>query len=430
MSINNRTALRTSIVIIALLLTSLSGFAQASVNSPYSKLGMGDLVTRKSTYFFSMGGVANAVSSPLHVNPFNPAANAAFDTLSFVFSGGLVSKFSTLSTNENSSPSNFATLGYLLFGFPINRNLKTSIGLTPYSNVGYRIINNEVLPNIGRTEYYFEGSGGSNEFFLSNSYLVHKNLSLGLKISYMFGKSQRSSMVFFPDSAGYINTRVDNQIDLGDLYFEFGMQYQKLLKNGLTIGFGAVYAPSQDVSATANYLARSFRATSIGIESYRDTIDSRFDIKGSLTIPEKYGVGLVLKKDNKWLVATDFDWQHWKNFEAFGLSDSLDNSMRFAIGGEYLQSDRSIDTYWKKIRYRAGFRYQQTYVNLHETQINEIGITFGVGLPIPRSFSNVNLGFEIGRGGTTESNLIRENYFKINLGLSIWERWFIKRKYY
>jgi hypothetical protein len=409
---------------------NLSGYPQASVNSPYSKIGMGNLVTRKSTYFFSMGGVAYAVSSPLHVNPFNPAANAAFDTLSFTFSGGLVSKFATLSTNDNSSPSNFATLGYLLFGFPINRNLKTSIGLTPYSNVGYRIISEEIVPDVGRTEYYFEGSGGSNEFFLSNAYQVHKNLSLGLKVSYMFGKSQRSSMVLFPDSAGYINSRVDNQIDLGDLYFEFGMQYQKLLKNGLTLGFGGVFAPSQNISSTGNYIARSFFSTGLGVESYRDSIDSRIDIKGSVTIPEKYGVGVMLRNDSKWLVAADFDWQHWKNFQAFGVADSLDNSMRFALGGEYLQSNRSIDTYWKKIRYRAGFRYQKTYVNFQETQINEIGITFGLGLPIPRSFSNVNLGFEIGRSGTTESNLIRENFFKINIGLSIWERWFIKRKYY
>lgn len=430
MSIKNRLVFKGSAVILVLLLASFSGFTQASINSPYSRFAMGELVTRKSTYFFSMGGVANAISSPLHVNPFNPAANAGIDTLSFIFSGGMISKFGTMKTDENSSPSNFASLGYLLFGFPINRQLKASIGLIPYSNVGYRIINNEILPDVGSTSFYFEGSGGSNEFFLGTSFQPHKNLSLGAKVSYMFGKAQRSSSVFFPDSVGYINTRVDNQVDLGDLYFEFGMQYNKLLSNGLTIGFGGVFAPSQNLSAEGTYLARSFFASAVGIESYRDTIDSRLRMKGKVTIPEKYGIGFVLKKDKQWLVATDFNWQNWSKFESFSIKDSMENSLQLSVGGEFMPSDRSIDSYFKKVKYRLGFRYHKTYLNIDETQINEFGITFGFGLPIPRSYSNVNLGFELGKAGTTSSNLIQDSYIKINLGVSIWERWFIRSKYY
>ena len=46
-------------------------------------------------------------------------------------------------------------------------------------------------------------------------------------------------------------------------------------------------------------------------------------------------------------------------------------------------------------------------------EINNFGITFGLGLPLGGSFSNINLGFELGRRGTTDADLIEESYFKV-----------------
>ncbi len=245
----------------------------------------------------------------------------------------------------------------------------------------------------------------------------------------MFGKADLIRKVFFPDSVGYINTHVDNYIEVGDLYFDFGIQYNKDIGKDLTLGLGAIYGPSQKVAATENYLARSFFATGIGTESFRDTIDSRLDNEGSIVIPDKYGVGFMLKKSNKWLVAADYNWQNWSDYEAFGVRDSLDNSMQLSIGGEFLPSQRIISSYWKRVKYRLGFRYNKTYLNLRETQINEFGISFGFGFPIPRSLSTINLGIEIGRRGTTPSDLIQENFINVTLGVSVWERWFVKSKY-
>jgi hypothetical protein len=418
------------LIILILLLTGVDGFTQISINSPYSRYGMGELAMRKATYYFSMGGVANAIGSASYVNPYNPASNAAFDTLSFVFTGGMVSKFGTLKTTDLSNTNNSASLGYLLFGFPINRRIKASIGLMPYSDVGYKVVSRSNIPEVGNTDFYFEGAGGANDFYLSASYKLHKNLAIGIKGAYMFGLLEQIKAVFFPDSVGYINTRIDNQTELGGFYFDFGMQYNKLLHNGMTLGLGAIYSPSQNVSATQNYLARSYFATALGVESFRDTIESRIGDKGSVTIPEKYGLGISLKSRDKWLIAADVNWQNWRNFKYFDVMDSLQNSFQVSIGGEFLPSERSIDTYWKRVKYRFGFRYHQTYLSLSDNSINEFGITFGMGLPIPRSLSLVNVGVEVGRGGTTASDLIQENFIKINLGISVWERWFVKRRYY
>ncbi len=430
MSINSKTIIRNILVVIFLLAVAYDGFAQIAINSPYSRYGKGELVMRKTTYNFSMGGVANAINSSRYINPYNPAANAGIDTLSFVFTGGMMSKFGTITTNDLSSKTGYGSLGYLLFGFPINKHIKTSIGLLPYSNVGYKIVTSDNLPDVGNTDFYFEGSGGVSEFYLSAAFLLHKNLSVGVKGAYMFGRSDRIRAVFFPDSIGYINTRIDNQVDIGDLHYDFGVQYHKTFDNGMTYGFGAIYSPAQKLSATENFMARSYFATAVGVESFRDTIESRIGIPGKVTIPEKYGFGFMVKNKERWLVAADLNWQNWSQFESFGVSDSLQNSLQFSIGGEYLPSERTIDTYWKRIRYRAGFRYHKTYLNLENNQINEFGITFGMGLPIPRSFSTLNIGIEVGRGGTKATNLIQDNYIRLNVGVSIWERWFVQRRYF
>jgi hypothetical protein len=425
----NKPAIQLFYTIVFFVLVSIEISAQVSVNSPYSRYGVGDLATRQNGYNFSMGGVALAISNPRYVNPFNPASNTAFDSLSFIFSGGLSSKIGTLKTDQLSTNTNYVTLGYFLFGFPVTKWLKSSIGIIPYSNVGYDIIDKQNLAGIGNTNFLYKGSGGLNQFYVNFGVQLTKNLSVGATASYLFGKANLAKFIYFPDSTGILHTRIDNYIEVGDLTYDFCVQYKKPIGNDLTLGFGAIYAPSQNVSAIENYLARTYSGSSTGVEYFRDTIESRQEHTGVLVIPEKYGFGVMLKKKENWMVGADYSWQNWSKYKAFGVSDSLQNSMQFSIGGEYQPNRNAVTNYWKLVTYRLGFRYNKTYLEVRNTQINEFGISFGVALPIPRSLSTVNFGVEVGKTGTTASSLIQENFVKFTLGIDIWERWFIKRKY-
>jgi hypothetical protein len=426
---NDKPAFKVILVVFVLGFLCIEGQSQIAVNSPYSRYGVGDLATRQDAYHYSMGGISYAISNPRFINPFNPASNHAFDSLSFVFTGGIATQLARLSTDETSSDSEYITLGYLLFGFPITHWLKASIGITPYSNVGYNIVDEQVIENVGATNFYYLGSGGLNEFFLNLSLQVHKNLALGVKTSYMFGKAEKGRLVSFPDSAYILNTRLDNYIEVGDLFFEFGAQYNKDIGRNLTLGLGAVYMPQQQIKSTETYLARTFFGDATDVGLFKDTIDSRIKNEGNITFPQKIGFGLMLRKGNNWMVGADYEWQNWSEFKAFGVSDSLQNSMRFSLGGEYKPSQTGIGSYFENVTYRLGVRYNQTYLNLRNTKINEFGISFGFGLPLPRSYSSINLAVEVGKRGTTAFNLIQENYIRFTLGVSIKETWFIKRKY-
>ncbi|MGA9269483.1 MAG: hypothetical protein WBV45_02595, partial [Lutimonas sp.] len=87
-----------------------------------------------------------------------------------------------------------------------------------------------------------------------------------------------------------------------------------------------------------------------------------------------------------------------------------------------------ISSYFNRITYRAGFHYQKSGLVVNDTEINEYGISFGVSLPIGLKLSNVNMGFEMGKRGTTDNNLIEENFYNFRLSLSLNDKWFRKQK--
>jgi hypothetical protein len=428
MSLNPK-RLRLPIILCSLIL-SLTSFSQIRITSPYSRFGIGDLADNNNAFNMSMGQLGIGVRSPYHINYANPASYSALDSLSFVFEGGFNGEFVTLSSNFQTINRNYASLGYLLFGMPVNRWWKTSLGLVPYSDVGYNVANVEEYPNSGTVLRVYSGSGGINRLFWGNAFNPFKKLSLGINISYLFGSMERMATVYFPDSSNAMNFREAYYVTMNDLSFNFGAQYKAKIKNDLFLNLGAVFNPSLSMAAKTDVLAYTFLLGSSGIEQPRDTLATAEGFKGRIIIPMMIGGGFSFEKTSKWMVGLDFKWQNWEKFRAFDLSDSLVNSWHLNFGGEIVPNADNYSNYLARVRYRLGFTYNKTYLRLRGQDLNEYAITFGFGFPLRGMKTMLNIGAQYGVRGTTSQNLIRESYFKIVIGFSIYERWFIKRKYY
>ena len=66
-------------IVIFLLFFSFALTAQNTINSPYSRFGLGILHGKNiNTVSMGMGGVGIAINDPTMVNPANPASYAAF----------------------------------------------------------------------------------------------------------------------------------------------------------------------------------------------------------------------------------------------------------------------------------------------------------------------------------------------------------------
>ena len=421
--------LRLPIILFSLLL-SLTLFSQIRITSPYSRFGVGDLSDNNNAWNNSMGELGIGLRSSSHVNFANPASYSAFDSLSFVFEGGFNGQFVTLQSTFQTVNRNYASLGYLLFGMPVNRWWKTSLGLVPYSDVGYNVANVEEYANTGTVLRIYSGSGGINRLFWGNAFQPFKNFSVGLNISYLFGSMERLATVYFPDSSNAMNFREAYYVTMNDLSYNFGAQYKAKLKNDLFLNLGAVFTPSLSMAAKTDGLAYTFLLNSSGTELPRDTLGTAAGVKGRIIIPTMIGGGFSFEKTDKWLIGLDYKWQNWEKFRAFDMSDSLVNSWQVNFGGEIVPKADNYSNYLARVRYRLGFMYNKTYLRLRGQDLNEYAITFGFGLPLRGMRTMLNVGAQYGVRGTTSNNLIRESYFKVVIGFSIYERWFIKRKYY
>lgn len=385
----------------------------------------------------ALGGTSFGIRSSSYVNHSNPASYTSFDTTSFLFEGGVYSQSATLKTLTASQKSTYSSIGPVFFGFPITRRIKASFGLIPYSSVGYKIAEQtslETLPDsLTPVSNIYDGSGGINNAYLGLGYAISRNLSIGVNADFLFGTIRRNSTSYFPELAYAQSYRETTTIKINDFNFNFGLQYTaKLGKNKhLTLGF--VYAPALNINASNDTLANMVSAANPETIIYEVSQSSM--LNGKIKMPKSIGGGFSLEKDDKWLVAGDVYWQNWAQFNMFGKSDSLQNSLRASLGIQLIPNATDFNNYFKRIRYRFGVSVNDTYLQLNGKQISDFGMSFGLGFPVRKSQSDaskafINFGVEFGKRGTTDLNLIKEDYVRIILSMSLYDFWFRQHKFY
>ena len=422
-------------LILTALAISMTGglYAQANVDSPYSMFGLGQVRNKTmNARLKGMGGVANAMYSKNMVNAENPASYAMIDTLAFLFDASVYAKSSTFSTTAMSENASCATFDYVSMGFAPTRWWKVAVGVQPYSSVGYNVVTSFNDAQLGSYEQAFQGEGGLNQVFMGNAFRLGNHFAVGANVNYVFGDSKSTTTLSFPDSTYVICSRRSRDVMISSFMFDYGLMYHGKLNDDLTLGVGLTYKQKINLRGNQTVYVRSVEAginESNSIEYVIDTIVYQKDNNARYALPHALGFGVSLHKDNRWTLGVDFDWADWSSFMRNDVSEPLQDSWSVAVGGEYIPSSNSLSNYWTRVSYRLGGFFEQTYLNINGTSINKLGVTAGVTLPMPRSQSRVNLGLEIGKCGTKSANLIQENYINLTVGVSIFERWFVKRKY-
>lgn len=418
------------ILFIAVSLFVVTGgvFAQSDISSPYSRFGLGTINQNKvNTVQQAMGGIGNAVFNGNLLNTSNPAAYAAIDSLSFLFDAGFYIKTVTYRTNTMSEQGSNASFDYANIGFGITKWWKTGLGIMPFSNKEYEATIRSYDPVSFAQK--FEGDGGINQVYWSNGFKVTDRFFLGISGSYLFGTLDDETTVYFPDSTYMTHGRRTTSIRFSNPKVDLGAIYTFNIDKTSTLSVGVTYTLPMKFTSTRNVFVRSITSYTTTTELPIDTLVNRKNEDIKVKYPQGFGIGLTYKKGDRVTVGLDFNWDNWKNFSIGGKNDSLQNSWNIAIGGSYKPKSTTVSGYFKRVTYRAGFHYDQTYIRVYDKSIDQFGITFGLGLPMPRSLSSFNIAFEIGKMGTTEKELVKETYFNISIGVSLHEVWFVKRKY-
>jgi hypothetical protein len=404
---------------------------QIQINSPYTRYGVGTLVENgMDPRITSMGGLYYGLQANNLINTANPASYAAFDSVSFVFDGGIFGIITSLRTSNQTDQGDYISLSHLLFGFPVTHWWKTSFGILPFSFVGYDIYAPEEMEDMPDVENVYQGSGGYNQLYWGNAFLIGKKLSVGFNLKYMFGSIYRSRGVTFPDSIEMKNTYIKGATRSSDIYGEIGVQYRLTLPKDKFMVIGGVFGPQVEINSKASYLATTYFGNINSVQYSYDTIDYQLNVKGTWTLPIRTGFGVTIGKEGQWVAGADFLWQNWEKYLHYDISDSLANRWNIAVGGEYIPNSRAVGSYLQKVAYRAGFHFGKTPMYFNGQHLTELGISFGLGLPIKKSKSTVNLSASIGKRGTIQYGLIQENFIRFTVGVNVFENWFFKSKYY
>lgn len=442
-----------SIIICCLftIFTAAALIGQRSDNSPYSRYGIGDKTDRNLSASRSMGSLSAAYLDPYNLNTTNPAALPYIYASSFEIGGN--AKYSYQSDGVNNNGFWGGNLDYISLSFPLSNPINDAyegvsrvkkwgmnIGLFRNSNVGYNITSTDTLLDFGSVVRNYKGQGGSYNFVVGTGYR-YKNFSAGINIGYLFGNMEYSRQINFQDLTLPFNNDFSENYFIRGFTWKGGLMYSHTLneneiktnKNAqikkLVIGLSGNSATNFTTNGEKFEYARQF----LGTTTKTDTITSLRNVSGKGKLPSEFNFGAFYFNGEQYGLGFDIgvgNWSQYYNDANYENINSLHNTFSVSFGG-YLRPDyKSFTSFFKRVQYRYGIYYRQDARVVNDKQLNNYGLTLGMGLPFvfQRKFSNVNIGLDLGKFGA--GTPVKETYFKLNFGFNFNDdEWFIKRKY-
>ncbi|MEM6628456.1 MAG: hypothetical protein AAF694_02240 [Bacteroidota bacterium] len=426
-----------SIVSVGLFCCQI-GFSQQLTRSPFSRYGVGDVLNNSTSRNEAMGGIGIASNNYFSLNRLNPASYSDLVFTTMDISG--FGQFSTLRSNSSSEEEASAGFQNIFFGFPANSKLALAFGFSPYSVVGYDVSATQDIPyrdTLQQSTVSYIGDGGINQAFLGASVkLLNGKLRIGGNLAYSFGNTRYRTETFNDnDSGGNLVLDLSEEVFVGGFSTQIGVIYEDTLssKEGpedILFRLGATTDFNFDLTGDRDIVLNTQGGTQIFTT---DTISST---EGAIVLPTQLGVGVNFNQIGKWSLGADLRYQNWSTFRSFGEDPGLDTELRIGLGGEWIPNYQSLK-YFPRIHYRAGFFFKNSYVTFEDEPISDIGFTLGLGLPATpsamdrfnpgRTTSKINLSFTLGRRGSLDTLPLEELYVRVRLGITLNDRWFVKR---
>ena len=408
----------------------------SGTNSPYSQFGLGELADQTSGFNRGMNGLGLAFREHNQVNQLNPASYSAIDSLSFIFDVGVSGQLTNFKEGSKKINARNADFDYIVAGFRAFRHVGVSIGLIPFSNVGYKY-SSKGNANTDKSVTYtntYRGSGGFHQVYLGVGWEILKNFSLGANVSYFWGNYERAITNEYNVST--VNTlRKYYTASVNNYKLDFGAQYTLPLSKKDRLTVGLTFSPGHKLNEDPECKVISVNS-STGV-----TDTTTFVADNALELPTMIGAGLQFNHNNQLKLGIDYQQQRWSktgfpvyatknDIGSYAVSDDyFKDRHKLTFGGEYCQNEYGR-SFMSRLRYRFGASYTTPYLKINgQDGPKEISVSAGFGIPIINSINNRSfLNISAQWVNQKASNLIEANTFRINIGITFNERWFAKWK--
>lgn len=423
--------------IITCLMTGFLAFsASAQVSgtlSPYSQFGLGTLADQSQGFNRGMNGLAIGLRDSRIANMQNPASYSAIDSLTMVIDAGVSGQLTNFKEGGKKLNRRTADFDYVAAVFRVMPKMGVSVGIVPFSNIGYSYYSVDKSNNNLTATSTYSGTGGFSQAYIGVGWEVMKGLSLGGNISYFWGDYSKSVVNVSNDSYAKTLTKTYSA-SVNSYKLDFGAQWQQQLdkKNLLTIGLTA--GIGHNLGAQANL-------SSVTSESQNSTsFESTDSVPDAFSLPYSFGIGATLLHKNSLIVGADYTLQRWGALDFpqvnettahYGMASGLlKDRHKVTLGLDWVPDAMSPRKFFRRVHYRMGASYATPYYNIqgHDGP-TEFSVSAGVGIPILNTWNNRSV-LNISAQWTHSSakDFITENAFRINIGLTFNERWFAKWK--
>ena len=423
---------KTRILGCLLMAFTMNGaWAQGGTNSPYSQFGIGALSDQSQGMSRGMNGVGYGLRQGNNVNTLNPASYSGVDSLTMLFDMGVSGQFTHYEEGKLKRNASLASFEYVVGSFRALKNVGVSFGLLPYSSVGYEYTTSSRDQTLGQLTESFTGSGGLHEVFLGFGWRLMKPLSIGVNAGYLWGSIDRSVLPEADATANSLrknySTSVSNyKLDIGAQWIQPIGRFDRLTL-GAVVGLGHNLKNDAEMTiVSTNQLSNSSDTTALKLAD-------------AFELPMSFGVGAAYQHAGKLTVAADFTLDKWGDvkFPTFTgneyklQSGLLKDRMKMSVGLDWLPNPSQMGgRYLEHVHYRLGAGYATPYYYINGKEgPKELSVSAGFGIPIVNMHNNrsvLNISGQWVR--SSAKDFVTENYFRINIGITFNERWFMKWK--
>ena len=407
--------------------------------TPYSMFGIGEISKQGTAFNKSMGGVGIATRDKRNVNILNPAAVTAREAKSVMVDFGIAQGNRYYAQHDVKSSNNTFNFYDFVISFPVYKSLAMYAGVTPYSDLGYevssKVTDPSVIANTGVITNTVQGYGGMTNMFLGAGIDVAKGLSVGVEGQYYFGNLHKTND-FTMSKSTYRSISSGFDMNLNAFTAKLGVQYETKLTENITAVAGITYKLGTSLNGEVErYEIQSISSVNDSTPSPRSYVDT---LSGQVKLAGELGIGIALKGGDKWTAEINYIRSDWSScgmnkvpgFASVGnavFSASTAQSVR--AGFSIVPNRNDIRYYRKRVTYRAGAYWDQAYCKLDGQSINAVGVTLGATLPVFSWSNGLTFGVDFGQRGSLTGNMVRERYVNFNIGINIFDIWFMKPKY-
>lgn len=428
-------------LLAAATLLAGSAMGQGLGNSPYSRLGLGDYVGNLGgVRQLGMGGTGLAAPNTGNVNELNPAL--LYYTPRTTWEAGFNAQIKTVRNATASHRVGTGTLAYLALAVPINKRWGAAIGLKPYSSVDYEANTTGAVNGDPTATAYkqYKGTGGLSEAYFASGFHILRDLNLGGSVSYLFGTIEQTTGtgITTPTLAAQQLVVDDEALRYSNFLFRGAAHYRHKFGKNINLNLAAVQSFQANVSANRTRTEERRDPTTGAVLGTSITLS---EDQGNVRVPGLTQVGLTLDNSRNWTASADVSRQQWSNFTSFSelSTTALSNTWRAAAGGEFTPDPGSVEHYFQRVTYRFGLSVAQMPYQPAGQHLYDRAVHWGFAFPLPTATAlestTLSLAFIYGVRGNTDylagnggASNVQENYLRVQVGATLSNRWFIKRR--